>query len=93
MVVLLLLYPIVFLFGVSVHTPLFMNALKLPFAVALFLGNVVSVAMTGYLVPLVAGWLGWWFQPSRNVVRTNLLGAGLIMAIYAACVVVFWKYF
>jgi antibiotic biosynthesis monooxygenase (ABM) superfamily enzyme len=93
MVVLLLLYPIVFLFGVSVHTPLFMNALKLPFAVALFLGNVVSVAMTGYLVPLVAGWLGWWLQPSRNVVRTNLLGAGLIVAVYAACVVVFWKYF
>src|SRR5262249_49079817 len=38
MVVLLLLYPIVFLFGVSVHVPLFVNTLKLPFAVALFLG-------------------------------------------------------
>ena len=48
MLVLLLLYPIVFLFGVFVHVPLFLNILKLPAAVALFLGNVVSVALTGY---------------------------------------------
>jgi hypothetical protein len=27
------------------------------------------------------------------VVRANLLGAGLICAIYAACVLVFWKFF
>ncbi|UYN95517.1 MAG: antibiotic biosynthesis monooxygenase [Enhydrobacter sp.] len=93
MIVLLLLYPIVFLFGVFVHTPLFMGMLELPFAVALFLGNIVSVAMTGVLVPMVAGWLGWWLQPRENVVRTNLLGAGLICAIYAVCIVAFLKYF
>ncbi|MEA2800323.1 MAG: hypothetical protein QOE49_418, partial [Rhodospirillaceae bacterium] len=29
----------------------------------------------------------------RNVVRANLLGAGLICAIYGACVLVFWKFF
>ena len=93
MLVLLLLYPIVFLFGVFVHVPLFVNTLKLPFAVALFLGNVVSVTMTGYLVPLVAGWFGWWLQPSRHVVRNNLLGAALITALYLACIVVFWRFF
>jgi hypothetical protein len=26
-------------------------------------------------------------------VRANLLGAGLICAIYAVCVLVFWKFF
>jgi hypothetical protein len=93
MVVLLLLYPIVFLFGVFVHTPLFMGTLKLPFPVALFLGNVVSVVMTGFLVPVVAERLGWWLRPTKNVARTNLLGAGLIGAIYTACVLVFWKCF
>jgi antibiotic biosynthesis monooxygenase (ABM) superfamily enzyme len=93
MIVLLLLYPIVFLFGVFVHTPLFMNILKLPFPVALFLGNIVSVGMTGYLVPLVAGWLGWWLQPKGDTLRANLLGAGLIVAIYAACLLVFVKFF
>jgi antibiotic biosynthesis monooxygenase (ABM) superfamily enzyme len=93
MLVLLLLYPIVFLFGVFVQVPLFMNTLKLPFALALFLGNVVSVTLTGYLVPRVALRFGWWLQPVRNVARTNLLGAALIVALYAACVLVFWNFF
>ena len=93
LVVLLLLYPIVFLFGVFVQTPLFMNILKLPFPVALFLGNVVSVALTGYLVPLVADRFGWWIQPKANVLRTNLIGAGIMVAIMAACVVTFTTFF
>jgi len=93
MLVLLLLYPIVFLFGVFVHVPVFMNSLKLPFALALFLGNVVSVALTGYLVPLVAQRFGWWLQPGKNAARVNLLGTSLIVALYAACVLVFWKFF
>ena len=91
MIVLLLLYPIVFLFGVYVHTPLFMNALHLPFAVALFLGNIVSVGLTGVLVPWVARHMTWWLQPRANAVRANLLGALLICAFYTACVAVFWK--
>lgn len=93
MLVLLLLYPIVFLFGVFIHVPLFLNTLKLPFAVALFLGNVVSVALTGYLVPLVAERFAWWLQPAKNTARVNLLGTGLIAALYAASVLVFWKFF
>ncbi|MFZ5779684.1 MAG: antibiotic biosynthesis monooxygenase [Pseudomonadota bacterium] len=93
MIVLLLLYPIVFLFGVFVHTPLFMKAWQLAFPVALFLGNVVSVALTGFLVPWVAKRMGWWLQPTGNVMRVNLLGAGLILFVYAASIVVFWRYF
>ncbi len=93
MIVLLLLYPIVFLFGVFVHTPIFMGVLKLPFPVALFLGNVVSVGLTGFLVPWVATRFGWWLNPAGNTVRTNLLGAGVILALYAACIVIFWKLF
>jgi uncharacterized protein len=76
-----------------VQVPVFLNMLKLPFPVALFLGNVVSVAMTGYLVPLVAARMGWWLQPTRNVLRANLLGAALIVALYAVCVFIFWKFF
>lgn len=93
MLVLLLLYPIVFLFGVMVQTPLFMGTLKLPLAVALFLGNVVSVAMTGYLVPLVAKRFGWWLQPTGKTRHAALLGTVLIVALYAACILVFWKLF
>jgi len=93
MIVLLLLYPIVFLWGVVVGTPLLANKLNMPFPIALFVGNIFSVGMTGFMVPWVANRMGWWLSPTRNVVRANLLGAGLICAIYAACVLVFWKYF
>ena len=44
MLVLLMLYPVVFLFGLSVQTPLLIGRAGLPFAVALFIGNVASVA-------------------------------------------------
>jgi len=93
MIVLLLLYPIVFLWGVFVGTPLLANKLNMNFAIALFIGNIFSVGMTGFMVPWVANRMGWWLSPARNVVRANLLGASLICAIYAACVVVFWKLF
>ena len=93
MIVLLLLYPIVFLWGVVVGTPLLANKLNMSFAIALFVGNIFSVGMTGFMVPWVANRMGWWLNPTRNVVRANLLGAGLICAIYAVCVLVFWKFF
>jgi antibiotic biosynthesis monooxygenase (ABM) superfamily enzyme len=93
MIVLLLLYPIVFLWGFFIGTPLLDKVWHLPFAVSLFIGNIFSVTLTGILVPLVAGWLGWWLGPKDNVVRTNLLGAGMIAAIYAASIFAFLKFF
>ena len=93
MIVLLLLYPIVFLWGVFVGTPILQNKLNLPWAVNLFIGNIFSVALTGFMVPWVANRMGWWMFPKGNVLRANLLGAGLICAIYVISIVVFWKYF
>lgn len=94
MLVLLMLYPIVFLFGVLVGTPLFGKVLGLSFAVSLFLGNVVSVGLTGFLVPWVAGHFGWWLRPAPGKeFRTGLLGAAVIVAMYATMVFVFWRFF
>ena len=94
MLVLLMLYPIVFLFGVLVGTPLFSNVLGLSFAVSLFLGNIVSVGLTGFLVPWVAGRFGWWLQPAPGTeIRIGIQGAALILAMYAAMVFVFWRLF
>jgi antibiotic biosynthesis monooxygenase (ABM) superfamily enzyme len=94
MLVLLMLYPIVFLFGVFVATPLFTNKLALPFAISLFLGNIVSVGLTGFLVPWVANRFGWWLQPTGSQpLRAHLLGAGIILALYAVMVVAFWRLF
>ena len=93
MIVMLLLYPIVFLWGVSVGTPMLQNTFNLPWALNLFVGNIFSVALTGFMVPWVANRMSWWLAPATNVLRANLLGAGLICVIYAISIFVFWKFF
>ncbi len=93
MIVLLLLYPIVFLWSVWVGTPILQSQFKLNFAVSLFVGNVFSVLLTGFMVPWVANRMGWWMFPTGNVLRANLLGALLMCAVYAASIAVFWKFF
>ncbi len=92
-IVLLLLYPIVFLWGFWVGAPILQNQMNLPWAVNLFIGNIVSVLLTGFMVPWVANHMGWWMTPRGNVLRANLLGALLVCAIYAACIGIFWKFF
>ena len=95
MLVLLLLYTIVFLWGVFVGTPFLDKTFGMSFAIALFIGNIVSVALTGVLVPWTAGYFGWWLRPATGESRwrVHLLGAVIILAIYAVMVVAFWKLF
>lgn len=92
MLVLLMLYPIVFLWGVWIGIPFLSD---LSFAVSLFIGNIASVGLTGFLVPWVARRFGWWLQPAagRSALRIHLLGAAIIMALYAIMVAVFWRFF
>jgi antibiotic biosynthesis monooxygenase (ABM) superfamily enzyme len=94
MIVLLLLYPIVFLFGYFVQTPLLSGWMGLPFAIALFTGNVVSILLLNYLVPWTSVRFSWWLAPgpaSRTTV--NIAGAVLVSAIYLALVLAFWRLF
>ena len=94
MLVLLMLYPVVFLFGYFVGAPLLDRALHLPFAFSLFLGNVVSGSLTGFLVPWIAPRFGWWLRPAPGrEARINLMGAALISAVYAAMVLLFLRLF
>ncbi|MDP3239162.1 MAG: antibiotic biosynthesis monooxygenase [Reyranella sp.] len=94
MLVLLMLYPIVMLFGYFIGTPLLDRELHLPFAVSLFVGNIASVFLTGFLVPWIAGRFGWWLRPAPGrELRTNLLGAAFISAICVAMVFVFLRLF
>jgi uncharacterized protein len=98
MLVLLVLYPIVFLFGTFVATPLLSERLALPFAIALFIGNVVSVTLTGFMVPWIADRFGWWLHPQGppgqpRRLQIHLAGAALIAAFYVAMVVAFWRLF
>jgi hypothetical protein len=92
MIVLLLLYPVVFLFGVWVQTPILMGKAGLPFWLALFIGNVVSVLLLNWLVPRVSNRFDWWLAPTRDADRwTSLAGAALILLLYAAWLLLFSK--
>lgn len=91
MLVLLQLYPVVFLFGYLVQVPLLQGKLGLPFWLALFIGNVVSVILLNWLVPWTGNRFAWWLQPdaAKYLPRLNWLGAGLIVALYAITMLCF----
>jgi len=90
LLVLLLLYPIVFLFGLWVGTPLLQRALGLPFWFALFLGNVASVWILSYAVPLLSKRFTWWLTPApEHRARIDVAGAALIVVLYAVMMGIF----
>jgi len=92
MIVLLLLYPVVFLFGMWVQTPFLIGKAGLPFWLALFIGNIVSVLLLNWLVPWTSRGFGWWLAPVRNAGgRTSLAGAGMIALLYAGWLFLFSK--
>ena len=83
MIVLLLLYPVVFLFGAWVQTPVLMGKAGLPFWLALFIGNVVSVLLLNWLLPWITRGFAWWLTPAQGAGgRTNLVGAMLVLVLY-----------
>ena len=93
MLVLLVLYPVVFLFGFFVQTP-FLTGRGLPFAIALFIGNMVSVLLLSYLVPLTADRFSWWLQPTGpHARRIDIAGTVLVVALYGAMLWAFWRLF
>jgi antibiotic biosynthesis monooxygenase (ABM) superfamily enzyme len=92
MVVLMILYPVVFIFGVLVQTP-FMTNKGVPFWLALFVGQIFSVIVLNWLVPWSARRFDWWLSPqSPSVARINLIGAGVVIGLYAVCLLVFGVY-
>jgi antibiotic biosynthesis monooxygenase (ABM) superfamily enzyme len=90
MLVVSMLYPVVFLFGRWVDAPLLAGKLGIPFWLALFVGNVVSVTILNYLVPWISRRFAWWLgAPNRAADPLNLAGVAAVGAIYAVCMAVF----
>ncbi len=87
MIVLLTLYPIVML------EQMFLNPLlhSLGMAEAIFIGNLLSVAATGFLlIPLALRAFEWWLLPrSTDSPRMEAAGISLIVGLYALSIVVF----
>jgi uncharacterized protein len=90
MLVLLLLYPVAFLFGTLVQAPYLTGRAGLPFAIALFIGNVVSILLLNYLVPWTSTRFSWWLAPEGpNVQWLQIAGAAMVIAIYALMLLAF----
>lgn len=93
MLVLLGLYPVVFLFGFFVQAPFLMKQFGLPFWLALFIGNVVGVLLLNYLVPWISGRFAWWLQPAgEGTSRQNLIGVAVLLACYALLMLIFSRF-
>ncbi len=82
--VLLTLFPIV---ALEIK---FLNPLLawIPFAPAVFLGNAISVTLTGFLlVPWAVRGFAWWLEPGTSRSR-RWLGVALIVGLYALSILV-----
>jgi len=82
LLILLVLYPIVFLWMYFVSAP-FLERYGTPFWLALFIGNVFSTQMLGWLVaPAAFKLFAWWTRPDVGVSR-QVAGYAALAALYA----------
>ncbi|WP_127090657.1 antibiotic biosynthesis monooxygenase [Aquabacter cavernae] len=95
LIVLLVLYPVVFLWGIFISAP-FIDSRGVPFWLSLFIGNLASTQLLGWwIAPAAFKALGWWIKPDAGL-RNNLLGYGLLAVLYAVSMAVYatllaWK--
>jgi uncharacterized protein len=90
MLVLLMLYPVVFLFGTLIQQPVLMDRAGLPFWLAVFVGNVVSVILLNWLVPFASRRFDWWLQAEGRIKPwANLAGLSIVTGLYGASLLIF----
>jgi antibiotic biosynthesis monooxygenase (ABM) superfamily enzyme len=92
MLVLLGLYPIVcleILFLGKVLGPMHLNT-----AVGDFIGNAISVFLTGFgTMPLLCYLLNWWLLPADDAPRSvHFKGTLIVLLVYAITIAIFWKF-
>ena len=94
MLVLMQLYPVVFLFGYLIQGPLLTKIVHMPFWLSLFVSNVAGVLLLNYLVPWTCARFGWWLQADPQTdaptqASINKRGMALIVGVYALSLLVF----
>ena len=73
MVVLLVLYPLVFLLNEWLQKPILVGMFGLPYWAFLFVNNAVSVVLLSLILPPVSRRLGWWLRPLTTTASATLL--------------------
>lgn len=88
-IVLLVLYPIVMLEVFTLNH--ITKALGMEPALGIFIGNAVSVAITGFLlIPWASSLLNWWLVPPEALARKRTTQGGLlVLVLYAISVFIF----
>jgi uncharacterized protein len=82
LIVLLVLYPVVYLWGYFISAPL-IDSHGVPVWLSLFVGNLVSTQLLGwFLVPAAFRALDWWIKPKAALGR-QIAGYALLAALYA----------
>jgi antibiotic biosynthesis monooxygenase (ABM) superfamily enzyme len=92
MVVLLVLYPLVFLLNAWLQQPVLVGVFGLPYWAFLFINNAVSVVVLSLILPRVSRRLHWWLSPDGRNVRRDVAGALLVAGFYGLCLLAFWLY-
>ena len=88
LLVLLMLYPLVYLWGYFVSEPL-IDSHGVPFWLSLFIGNVVSTQLLGWvLAPWIFRRFRWWLQ-RPNSWRRHLAGYAVLVVLYALSMAAF----
>ncbi|MBR1221826.1 antibiotic biosynthesis monooxygenase [Bradyrhizobium sp. U87765 SZCCT0131] len=88
LLVLLVLYPIVYLWGFFVSRPL-IDAHGVPFWLSLFIGNLVSTQLLGWwVVPAAFKAFDWWLKPTATTGR-QIGGYALVAALYVVAMAIF----
>jgi hypothetical protein len=92
MIVLLMLYPVVFLITAWFEHPFLVGHLKMSHWSALFLDNVLSVLVLSVLTPWASRRLEWWLRPAGDDLKRDITGAALVLGLYALCLLAFGQY-
>lgn len=95
LLVLLVLYPIVYLWGTFVSHPL-IDAHGVPFWLSLFIGNLVSTQLLGwFIVPAAFKAFDWWLAPKAGALKQvggyALVGTLYVISMAAYAALLAWK--
>ena len=92
MVVLMALYPLVFLLNDWLQKPILVGLFQLPYWLFLFINNAASVVLLSLIVPKLSRSFSWWLSPVDQDGKRDLAGAAMVIGIYALLLLVFWQY-
>jgi len=92
MVVLLVLYPLLFLLNEWLQKPILVGVFHLPYWFFLFINNAASVVLLSLILPWVSQRLGWWLNPEVPDRKRDLAGVALVVGFYVLWLLAFWQY-